>query len=180
MAWFNIFYSVNLCGRKTEFYSWPRAPCHFMELLSACAISLPPPLTRVHLDAHWRVVKHAFAQTWQKRTDMTIRYPFYYTLLFPCHIYTPFLKDSALCSCFFCWFFFFKYINIYIVHHLHCCEESVSRFDFCSREGSGSFSWWPGKWALLLHPTLHALSLCHMISQMHIRDDMLLLGPKEF
>lgn len=67
---------------------------------------------------------------------------FSYILLFPRHIYAPFLKDSALCNCFFFLFWFvlgfFLYIYIYIVHHLHCCEESVSRFDFCAKVRAAS------------------------------------------
>lgn len=148
-----------------------------MELLSACAISSPPLLALVRLDAFWQLIKRVFAHVWQKRTnahdwcDDSIS--FYYILFFSCHIYAPFLKDSVLCSCFFVSFFLI-YMNI--VHHLHCCEVSIGRFEF----SLCSISWWPGKRALLLHPTLHALSLCHTISQMHIRDNTLLVGLKEF
>lgn len=81
-----------------------------MELLSACAISSPPLLTLVLLDAFWQLIKRVFAHVWQKRTnahdwcDDSIS--FYYILFFSCHIYAPFLKDSVLCSCFF-------FFNIY-------------------------------------------------------------------
>lgn len=121
---FNIFYSVNLLGRKKHNSTVRRLRCSIsMELLSACAISSPPLLTLVHLDAVWWLVKRVFAQMWQKRTDVTIQYPFYYTLLFPPITFTLFLKDSALCRCFFL-FLFLKYI--YIQYIIYTVVKSLS------------------------------------------------------
>lgn len=113
-----FFTALIYTGGKRNSSVWRLRRVISMELLSVCAISSPPLLALVRLDALRQRIKRVFAHTRQKRTnahwcDDSI--PFYCILLFPRHIYAPFLKDSALCSCFglfwgvFCLFF----LNIY-------------------------------------------------------------------
>lgn len=109
-----FFTALIYTGEKRNSSVWRLRCVISMELLSACAISSPPLLALVRLDAFRQLIKRVFAHTWQKRTnahdwcDDSI--PFYCILLFPVTFTHPFWRTVLCVAVFGCFFFF---LNIY-------------------------------------------------------------------
>lgn len=99
-------------GEKHNSSVWRLSCAILMELLSVCAISSPPLLTLVHLDAFWQLIKHVFAHVTKEDQRSWLMWQFDILLLHSALSLSPFLKGSALCSCFWLFFLFF-YIYIY-------------------------------------------------------------------
>lgn len=99
-----FFYSVNLQGeKKTQLLSLTPALRHVNGVVvCVCNIftsTADPGPTRCFLTADYTCLC-TYVTKEDQRSRLMRRFDIFLLHSAPCHIYAPFLKDSALCSCF--------------------------------------------------------------------------------